>query len=579
MSHALNRGRTTIAAVRALLLVLGLLLAWTAGSLLDLPVLMLAGSYIVATVALWSTSAWQPRWLPFLTAVLDVAAAALFILAAQSQPSAWLLYAFPMLVAGSSGPAPVALAGVLSAAAYLGFSTPSNPPTPGNLWPAAALAALAAAVALLPSRWLNANKERHAWDQWLSMRETARREGLLSAMARSQATFDVQAILHGALDAVRECLGCSAEMIPSDAAGAVAQNWCRFGLSTDWRLVVHAATADLGYDERRWLERLVELTSAALRRTDEHARLSAEEARLRHAWLSSPTPAALHTTDGQLILANASYGELRLEQAVPAPSPEGTGELEVVAGKPERVFALAQAPVEQEQGVLTIYREITQERQAVRARDELLSLVGHELRGPLTSIHGFSQMMSRNLAVVQQQVGQLDRLIGDLMSKSALESGQLSLDLQAMELSKLVADAAERFRVAHPDRELRLSVEPVGEVQADPARLMQVLDNLMSNAVKYSQPESPLDVGLDRADGSARLWVRDYGAGIGAEHLPHLFDRFYRIQDADAQSVKGLGLGLAIVRELVVAHGGQVWAESDGPGKGSTFYVTLPLAG
>jgi len=211
------------------------------------------------------------------------------------------------------------------------------------------------------------------------------------------------------------------------------------------------------------------------------------------------------------------------------------------------------------------------------ARDDLLSLVGHELRGPLTSIHGFNQMMARNLGVVQQQAAQLDRLIGDLMSTSALERGQLSLDLQPTDVSDLVKSGAERFAVGSPDRQLRLSVQSGQEMRADAARLNQVVDNLLTNADKYSPPEMPIELGLEHRDTALVLWVKDRGAGIAPEHLERLFDRFYRTPDAEQKQVKGLGLGLAIVQDLVTAHGGRVWAESAGPGEGSTFYVSLPV--
>jgi signal transduction histidine kinase len=199
------------------------------------------------------------------------------------------------------------------------------------------------------------------------------------------------------------------------------------------------------------------------------------------------------------------------------------------------------------------------------------------MRGPLTSIHGFTQMMARNLSTVQQQAAQLDRLISDLMSKPTLEHGQLGLDFQKVDLGRLVRAAAERFGVAEPERRLELRMQPVPQILADPTRLNQVLDNLLTNAAKYSPPEAPIELGLEERDEAAILWVADRGVGIAPEHLERLFDRFYRVPEAERQQAQGLGLGLAIVHDLVTAHGGRVWAESRGPGQGSTFYVRLPL--
>ena len=223
-------------------------------------------------------------------------------------------------------------------------------------------------------------------------------------------------------------------------------------------------------------------------------------------------------------------------------------------------------------------REITRERKELAAKDEFLSLVGHELRTPLTSIHGFSQLIDRNLSVIKQQVGQLDRLINDLGAESRGQGGRLSLDLQTVDASELVRAAADRFKASYPDRTLDVVVEQAAPVTADPARLMQVLDNLITNAVKYSPPEHPIRLRVESQEEQVLIGVQDEGVGLDAEHLHHVFERFYRVPDAHTEQVKGLGLGLSIVRDLVVAHGGRVWAESAGPGRGSTFLVSLPAA-
>ena len=125
---------------------------------------------------------------------------------------------------------------------------------------------------------------------------------------------------------------------------------------------------------------------------------------------------------------------------------------------------------------------------------------------------------------------------------------------------------------------MRLDLADVPPVDGDPARLGQVLDNLLTNAAKYSPADSEIVLAVRPDDGQVLLSVQDYGAGIAPEYLPRLFDRLFRVPDADAEHAEGFGLGLSIVRDLVAAHGGRVWAESAGLGRGSTCRVSLPVS-
>jgi signal transduction histidine kinase len=251
---------------------------------------------------------------------------------------------------------------------------------------------------------------------------------------------------------------------------------------------------------------------------------------------------------------------------------------ELAIGDPPRIFVVMRGKLPQSSCQLEVLREITRERQELTAKDEFLSLVGHELRTPLTSIHGFSQLIDRNLSVIKQQVGQLDRLINDLATESSGQGGKLSLDLQPVDVAELVKGVAERFEANYSDRNLELQIEAVAPVQADPTRLIQVIDNLLNNAVKYSPTDGGIALRVGMRDGDVVLDVQDQGVGIASEHLPHLFERFYRVPDEETERVKGLGLGLSIVRDLVLAHGGRVWAESEGRGHGSTFRLSFPVA-
>ncbi|MHB1417382.1 MAG: sensor histidine kinase, partial [Chloroflexota bacterium] len=161
---------------------------------------------------------------------------------------------------------------------------------------------------------------------------------------------------------------------------------------------------------------------------------------------------------------------------------------------------------------------------------------------------------------------------------SRIEGGQLPLKRQPVDMGSLVRAAADRFRGAHDGRALRVEVGDVPPVEGDPGRLEQIVDNLLSNAAKYSPPEQAIRLAMGVVEGRLVMTVQDSGVGIAPEHLPYVFNRFYRAPGADTARVKGLGLGLSIVRDLVAAHGGRVWVESAGPGKGSTFHVSLPTA-
>ncbi len=348
----------------------------------------------------------------------------------------------------------------------------------------------------------------------------------------------------------------------------------------DENLALMAWRADppLRVVETAWLDRLAAVARGALVRCAEHDRLRTEEDRLRATLEAMPAPLTLWTADGVLVLANGAHRALECSPVPPKePLPATTREEEILLGEPPRTFVATTVPVAAGRHTVVLYREITREREALRAKDELIAMVGHELRTPLTSIHGYSQLMGRQLGVVQRQVEQLNRLIGDFMEAAQGESLQLALIREPVDLVELARRAAERFRGAHEGRRLRLELGPVPAVEGDPARLGQVLDNLLANAAKYSAEDQEIVITVGVGGEEVILSVQDHGVGIAPEHLTRLFDRFYRVPGTDTEQVTGLGLGLSIARDLVAAHGGRIWVESDGHGKGSTFRVSLPV--
>jgi two-component system sensor histidine kinase VicK len=220
-------------------------------------------------------------------------------------------------------------------------------------------------------------------------------------------------------------------------------------------------------------------------------------------------------------------------------------------------------------------RQVTELGEQVRTRDDAVASVVHELRTPLTSMHAYAQLTSRNLQAVQQQVKQLDRLIADLLGTP--DGTRIHLELEVVDLLHEAKQAARRVAVVS-GRQVNVNTVGPGPftVSADRSRVEQVIENLLSNAVKFSPHEEELDVEVERGEHEVQLSVTDRGSGITSEELERIFDRYYRgVNQRDA--VGGGGIGLAIAREIVTAHGGRIWAASDGPGTGSTFFVALPI--
>jgi signal transduction histidine kinase len=209
---------------------------------------------------------------------------------------------------------------------------------------------------------------------------------------------------------------------------------------------------------------------------------------------------------------------------------------------------------------------------ALRAREDALATAVHELRNPLTAVHGYATLMSRNLQAVQGQLTQLERLMADLLSAEQRTQGDEAPVDAVAETREAIGRA--RVRGAKVDLEV-----PAGQVRVaiGQARFAQLLDNLIANAMKYSPSGEPIVVTVTVADRLGKITVTDHGMGIPPEHLARVFDRFYRV-GGSADAVAGQGLGLSICKEIVTAHGGRIWAESEGPGHGSTFSFTLPLA-
>jgi PAS domain S-box-containing protein len=231
-----------------------------------------------------------------------------------------------------------------------------------------------------------------------------------------------------------------------------------------------------------------------------------------------------------------------------------------------------------------------QAEQANQLKDQFLATVSHELRTPLTSMLGWMQMLRSGMLPVEKHQRALEtvernariqaRLIDDLLDVGRIMSGKLALELELTDVSAVVSAAVEMVRPVAEDKRVGLAVNLEGSVlvMGDARRLQQVVWNLLTNAVKFTPPGGHVLLEVERLDREVELRVLDTGVGIGADFLPHVFERFRQAEVGPARKLGGLGLGLSIVRHVVEAHGGSVSAASDGEGRGARFGVRLPLA-
>ena len=230
--------------------------------------------------------------------------------------------------------------------------------------------------------------------------------------------------------------------------------------------------------------------------------------------------------------------------------------------------------------------------EAGRAKDEFLATLSHELRTPLTPIVGWANMLrsgqlgaaeaGQGLRVIEKNSHTLSRLINDLLDMSSILSGKMRIERAPVELAAVVREAVETVRPQAASRSVELVVETgrlaPAVVSGDRTRLVQVFWNLLNNAVKFSPAGGRVRVRIRAEDGAAHVEVEDEGEGIASEFLPHIFERFRQADMGTTRQHGGLGLGLALVKSFVEAHGGRVEAASGGAGRGSRFTVTLPSA-
>lgn len=221
-------------------------------------------------------------------------------------------------------------------------------------------------------------------------------------------------------------------------------------------------------------------------------------------------------------------------------------------------------------------------------RQQLIADVSHELNTPLSTIKGYMEGFQDGVlnptpeafSLVKKEADRLQRLVADLQELSRAEADQIPLHLDTYDANELAASAAEWLRPQFADRAITLDMSPLGaprRVRADFDRARQVLLNLLGNALQYTPDGGQVHLTVTPDEGAIRFSITDTGPGLARADLERIFQRFYRVDKSRARASGGSGIGLTIARHIAEAHGGKLWAESAGPGQGSTFHFTLPL--
>jgi PAS domain S-box-containing protein len=263
-----------------------------------------------------------------------------------------------------------------------------------------------------------------------------------------------------------------------------------------------------------------------------------------------------------------------------------------------RVISVHLAPVSLQKdflGTVSIFQDITHQVEVDRLKSEFVGNVSHELRTPMTSIKGYVDILlmgaagkltdkqDQFLQVVKSNAERLTVLVNDLLDVSQIETGQVILSLQPLNIDHVLEQAMENLSDRIESEEKTVSIEKVVQpnlprIMGDPERIRQIFDNLLDNAYQYNVPNGQITVTMEQVGDEVQVDVKDSGVGIHPDDQENVFERFFRGESPLNLGVSGTGLGLSIVRNLVDMHHGRIWVESTGvPGEGSTFSFTIPV--
>ncbi len=329
----------------------------------------------------------------------------------------------------------------------------------------------------------------------------------------------------------------------------------------------------------------------------------AEEAQLGTAWL-----AVIHPEDRaqtlqawqDAVAERAPYdleqrlrrhdGEYRWFKSRAAPVHDRSGQVSKWFGSCTDIDDDKRADQEREALLVSERSARSEAERAVRVKDEFVTTLSHELRTPLNAIVGWAQFLLRDhgdpeklrkgLEVIDRNAKLQAQMVDDLLDMSRIMSGKLRLEVQRVDLGDVIDNVMGSVQPAADAKEIALSVVlgSAGVVQGDPARLQQVLWNLLMNAIKFTPKQGKVTVVTIQIEGEIEIMVSDTGAGIDGDFLEHVFDRFRQQDAGTSRQYSGLGLGLSIARQLVEMHGGHISAASEGKNKGAQFFIRLPLA-
>jgi PAS domain S-box-containing protein len=276
--------------------------------------------------------------------------------------------------------------------------------------------------------------------------------------------------------------------------------------------------------------------------------------------------ATRETVRGEVAFPHATLGK-RIYDYILTPVINAQGEVEAIAGTT---------------------RDITEIREDEQRKNDFISMVSHELKTPLTSVISYVQVVQKRavqnedhiaadmLERAGKQLSKMTRMINGFLNVSRLESGKIQIDYQPFDLAVLIKEVEEETAATVFSHTVIFA--PVAElwVNADREKIGQVFNNLISNAVKYSPSGSSIYVDCSTKGNYAQISVRDEGIGISEDNIPRLFERYYRVKEAEMNHISGFGIGLYLCSEIIKRHGGEIWAESE-VDKGSTFYFSLPI--
>ena len=237
--------------------------------------------------------------------------------------------------------------------------------------------------------------------------------------------------------------------------------------------------------------------------------------------------------------------------------------------------------------ILIAIEDITDKKEIDRRKDDFLSIASHELKTPLTTIKGFVQLLERmvpenssekfvtTLSKVSVYVDRLNNLISELLDTSKIQSGNIEIHKDPFDIDKLIHDTVENLALATPEYKITVSSDTNVQILGDELQISQVINNLISNAIKYSPGKDKIDVYCNRVGSFVKVSVKDYGMGISQQDQSKIFERFFRARDIQ-KKFPGMGIGLYICHEIIAGHNGTLWVESE-IGTGSTFNFTLPV--